>query len=135
MTEYEIRDLTASYADVAAAWYGHYSTWVMIFLTLVFGFCVVVYAVGRSLSRTQVTTLTVLYTLSVGWTVYGIIGSALNFWGWIYAIPEFNEGLNVDSLRVPWWVIYGQRAFWFIAGLAPIWFLWDLRRSPPDGEL
>lgn len=135
MTEYEIFDLTASYGEVAAAWYGHYSTWVMIYLTLVFGFCVVIYAAGRSLSRTQAIVLTVLYALSIGWTVYGIIGSALNFWGWIYAIQRFNTTVDVDALRVPWWIILSQRVFWIVAGLTPIWYLWDLRRRFSNRDL
>ncbi len=132
MSEYEVFDLTASFGDVAASWYGHYSTWVMIFLTLVFAFCVVTYAVGKTLSRSQATILTVLYLASVGWTVYGIIGSAQNVWAWTFAIQQFNPTLEVDSLRAPWWIIYGQRSFWFIAALAPIWFLWEIRRQPPD---
>jgi hypothetical protein len=61
MTEVEMLDLTASYLEVTAEFLGNYATHVGIYLSLVFGYCVVAYIAGDKLTRFQVIVASVMF--------------------------------------------------------------------------
>jgi hypothetical protein len=61
MTEVEMLDLTASNLEVAAAFMSNYATHVGIYLSLVFGYCVVAYIAGDKLTRFQVIVASIMF--------------------------------------------------------------------------
>lgn len=61
MTEVEMYEITASYLEVVAAFMGNYASHVSIYLSLVFGYCVVAYAAGGKLTRFQVIVASIMF--------------------------------------------------------------------------
>ena len=61
MSEYELHDITASYLQVVADFFGNYATHVTIYLTLIFGFCVVAFAAGQKLTKFQVILVSLMF--------------------------------------------------------------------------
>jgi hypothetical protein len=61
MTEVEMLDLTASNLEVAAAFMSNYATHVGIYLSLVFGYCVVAHLAGDKLTRFQVIVASIMF--------------------------------------------------------------------------
>ena len=61
MTQVEMLDLTASFLEVTAGFMGNYATHVGIYLSLVFGYCVVAYIAGDKLTRFQVIVASIMF--------------------------------------------------------------------------
>jgi hypothetical protein len=61
MTEYELHEISSSYMEVVAAFFGNYAAHLSIYLTLVFGYCVVAFTAGARLTRFQVALVSVMF--------------------------------------------------------------------------
>ena len=91
MTQYESLDLAQSAFSSSIAAYA-------LFLSIVTGYLVTAYMVGRELSRSQVWLLSVLFLVVASIAIWSV--SSYIYWGVVYSIMAVPEGFE-RSVMVP----------------------------------
>lgn len=117
MTEVEAVTLTQSLLANAGDSY-------TIFLTLISGYLVVAHLAGKALTRGQLTIITALYALSIGYTIFvwfGFSRSGLYYQG---VAAELRGIIDFSDERG---AVFGLVLNIAIA-LAPLKYMWDVRR-------
>ena len=116
MTEVEAVTLTQSILANAGNSY-------TVFLTLISGYLLVAHLAGKTLTRSQLTIITVLYALSIGYTIFvwfGFSQAGLYYQG---IAAELRGTMNFSDERG---AIFGLMLNIAIA-LAPLKYMWDVR--------
>lgn len=116
MTEVEAVTLTQSLMANASSSYA-------VFLTLVSGYLLVAHLAGKTLTRAQLTIITALYGLAVGYTIliwFGLSQTSMHYQG---IAAELRGTLNYSDERG---VVFGMVLNVAIA-LAPLKYMWDVR--------
>jgi hypothetical protein len=138
MTEYEVRDLGASFAANILEMGGMQGEYISIYITVVFAFIAAAYVVGRDLNKLQTTVATILFCLVCLWLVYRItiLGIGINFMmeaSKHELLSQFGEG------RTEWRDIVsgGHRvvitaSIWSLGMLGALVFLWNIRHEKEE---
>jgi hypothetical protein len=130
MTEVEMLDLTASYMEVTAEFLGNYATHVGIYLSLVFGYCVVAYIAGGKLTRFQVITASIMFIAAAELQanlMYLWVGSAQEILRSLGEINPDMEGRGEFGTRQ----IYGISIIQ-LGILASLAFMWSVRHPKTE---
>jgi hypothetical protein len=116
MTEVEAVTLTQILIANASSGYA-------VFLTLVSGYLLVAHLAGKTLTRSQLTIITILYAMAVGYTIFVWFGITLTSIHYQGVAAELRGTLNFSDERG---VIFGLVLMVAIA-LAPLKYMWDVR--------
>jgi hypothetical protein len=130
MTEVEMLDLTASYLEVTAEFLGNYATHVGIYLSLVFGYCVVAYTAGGKLTRFQVITASIMFIAAAELQanlMYLWVGSSLEILRSLGEINPDMKGRGEFDARQ----IYGISIIQ-LGILASLAFMWSVRHPKTE---
>ena len=131
MNEYELHEISSSYMEVVSAFFGNYAAHLSIYLTLVFGYCVVAFAAGERLTRFQVVLVSLMFFCAA--ELQAILMS-----GWVtraYEVAVMLTTVNPDiiirnSLRS------GAQAvgviLWQLGIIASLSFMWSVRHPKTE---
>ena len=126
MSEYELHDLTASYLQVVAEFFGNYSTHVTIYLTLIFGFCVVAFAAGQKLTKFQVILVSLMFVTAAEL-------QAILMYGWVSRgfelaaqLRSINPELSPERTYISAVKAVGV-TLWQLGIIASLSFMWSVR--------
>lgn len=64
MTEFQVAKLTAQHAMLVAEFMSNYASHLSIYLTLLFSYCIAMFAAAKKLDRTQLAIVTVLFVFA-----------------------------------------------------------------------
>ncbi|MEH6517601.1 MAG: hypothetical protein V7742_13015 [Halioglobus sp.] len=130
MTEVEVYEITYSGLGVAAAFMSNYATHVGIYLSLVFGYCVVAYTAGRNLTTFQVIVASSMFIVAAE-----LQAVVMSFW--VLSAQEVVSGLKEinpemgGSGEADVRQIVGI-ALWQAGILSSLAFMWSIRRSKTE---
>jgi hypothetical protein len=116
MTEYELMDLSATFAGTAISG-------VMGYLTVLFAYFIVAYIVGASLNRSQVIAVNGLFLVT---TLFMISGSASYFW------TSYNYRVLAGAYAPPvagYKILLPLLLIGVVLGLK---FMWDIRHPKTE---
>ena len=95
MTQYESLDLAQSAFSSSIAAYA-------LFLTIVTGYLVTAYMVGRELDRSQVWLLSTLFLVVVSIAIWSV--SSYIYWGTVYSLGAEPEGIDRSVMAPTLWL-------------------------------
>ena len=131
MTEYELHEISSSYMEVISAFFGNYAAHLSIYLTLVFGYCVVAFAACERLTSFHVVLVSLMFFCSAEL-------QALLMFVWVnraYDVEVMLATVNPDlfirgSLRS------GAQAvgviLWQLGIIASLSFMWSVRHPKTE---
>lgn len=128
MTEYEIADLAAAQFDRLVVMLDVLGTHLSIYLTIISGYLIVAYMVGKKLSRLQVSLISILYfaaALFEALLMVAISSSMIGIIEYLVSVDDRIDDSFVQSLG-------GQGlglTVLIAALLLPLWFMWNIRRE------
>ncbi len=120
MTPYESLDLAQSAFSNGLASYA-------IFLSIVTGYLVTAYLVGRELSRMQVWLLTLLFLVVVSMLIWSM--SAYTYWGEVFGSMARPEGVERSTMAAQPWLPAFVAIFNGATAVACLFFMWNVRRQ------
>jgi glucan phosphoethanolaminetransferase (alkaline phosphatase superfamily) len=130
MTEVEVYEITYSGLEVGAAFMSNFASHVSIYLSLVFGYCVVAYTAGRNLTTFQVIVASIMFVVAAEMQAFMMgfwVVSARELVGALREInPEIGGSGEPGVLQ-----IFGI-ALWQAGILASLAFMWSIRRSKTE---
>lgn len=131
MTEYELHEISSAYMAVVSAFFGNYAAHLSIYLTLVFGYCVVAFAAGERLTRFQVVLVSLMFFCAAEL-------QALLMSSWVnraYDVTVLMTSLNPDmiinsSLKAGTQAV--GVALWQLGIIASLSFMWSVRNPKAE---
>ena len=131
MSEYELHDITTSYLQVVSAFFGNYATHVGIYLTLIFGFCVVAFTAGQKLTKFQVILASLMFVTAAEL-------QAVMMFTWI--VRAFEVAVMLGSIapdippqraHVPAFQVVGV-TLWQLGIIGSLLFMWSVRHPKSE---
>jgi hypothetical protein len=126
MTEVELYEVTASQLEVVAAFMSNYATHVSIYLSVVFGYCVVAYVAGSNLTRFQVVVASIMFCVAAELQTLLMYIWVTGTKDVVVALAEINPDISpshgVNDVRQ----IIGI-AIWQAGIVASLLFMWSVR--------
>jgi hypothetical protein len=130
MTEVELYEITNSSLDVVAAFMSNYATHVSIYLSLVFGYCVVAYTAGRNFTTFQVIVASLMFFVAAEMQAVMMtfwVQSSLDVYHELAKVnPEVGGPGNIAVRH-----IFGI-ALWQAGILACLAFMWSVRHPKTE---
>ena len=131
MSEYELHDITTSYLQVVSSFFGNYATHVTIYLTLIFGFCMVAFATGRKLTKFQAILVSLMFVASAEL-------QALMMTSWVaraFEVATNLRSINPDLSPARPYLRAMQVAgavLWQVGIIASLSFMWSVRHPKSE---
>lgn len=134
MTEYEIAELAAStqelfwqqaqvmqgFAELTA---GNFER----FMTVLFGYLIVVYLIGARLTRVQAGILTALYLFWLARLAIGVNDMTSGIFDTLGAMKKLQPDLAIPSSPILW-----MFALLLLSTVASLYFMWNVRHSKTE---
>jgi len=138
MTEFEIAQLEFMQAERSANLLNLVQTQVSLiqidatfFTTLLFGYLLVAYFIGASLTRVQVIILNVLYIASIGASIFQMTTGAFTAIGFLNKFLEVSGNEGEMSPLNPNYIAYGV-ALNLAMILTSLYFMWSVRHPKTE---
>ena len=138
MTEFEIAQLEFMQAERSANLLNLVQTQVSLiqidatfFTTLLFGYLLVAYFIGASLTRVQVIILNVLYIASIGASIFQMTTGAFTAIGFLNKFLEVSGNEGEMSPLNPNYIAYGV-ALNLALILTSLYFMWSVRHPKTE---
>ncbi len=131
MTEVELYEVTASHLEVVAAFMSNYATHVSIYLSLIFGYCVVAYTAGRNLTRFQVIVVSLMFLVTAELQALFMVLWVTSAQELLHELAKVNSGFDTESGDFDGRQIVGI-ALWQAGIVASLAFMWSVRHPKTD---
>jgi hypothetical protein len=131
MTEVELYEVTASHLEVVAAFMSNYATHVSIYLSLIFGYCVVAYTAGRNLTRFQVIVVSLMFLVTAELQALFMVLWVTSAQELLQELAKVNSGFDTESGDFDGRQIVGI-ALWQAGIVASLAFMWSVRHPKTD---
>ena len=125
MTQYESLDLAQSAFSSSIAAYA-------LFLSIVTGYLVTAYLVGRELSRGQVWLLSALFLVVASIAIWSV--SSYIFWGVVYSSVAVLEGFEHSAMTPKPWLPVFMAIVNVATAFACLLFMWNVRNRQQKQE-
>lgn len=128
MTEFQVAEITAQYGMLVAEFMNNYASHLAIYLTLLFSYCIAMFAAAKKLDRTQLAIATVLFVFAAEFQI-------LSMSRWVDAtevvmarVSELNPEESRRRPDLALTQVFGK--FLWNAGIAAcLLFAWRVRRA------
>lgn len=131
MTEYEIHQLTASYVQTATELFGNYSTHISIYLSLIFGFCVVAYTAGQKLTSYQVILMSLMFLLAAELQAFMLFLWSNSAFDVLTILRTINPDVPPKSSMTLWIQAVGV-GLWQLGIVGSLSFMWSVRHPKAE---
>lgn len=128
MTEYEIADLAQAQFDRLVVLLDVLGTHLSIYLTIISGYLVVAFMVGKKLTRSQVGLISILYLAATIFEALLIVAMSKSMVDMVSYLDSFDDKIS-QSLFVALGTQYLGLAVLVAALLLPLWFMLSVRRG------
>lgn len=126
MTEYELHEISSSYMEVLAAFFGNYAAHLSIYLTLVFGYCVVAFTAGPRLTRFQVALVSVMFFCAAELQALVMTTWVNRAYDVMVVITSLNPDITISNFLKTVGQLVGV-ALWQLGIIASLSFMWSVR--------
>jgi SNF family Na+-dependent transporter len=131
MTEVELYEITNSSLEVTAAFMSNYATHVSIYLSLIFGYCVVAYAAGSNLTKFQVIVASVMFIVAAELQAILMIVWVQSAQDVVRELAKINPRLIGERGNPIGGQILGI-ALWQVGIITCLAFMWSIRRPKTE---
>jgi hypothetical protein len=126
MTEYELHEISSSYMEVVAAFFGNYAAHLSIYLTLVFGYCVVAFTAGARLTRFQVALVSVMFFCAAELQALVMTNWVNRAYEVMVIITSLNPDISISNVLKTGGQLVGV-VLWQLGIIASLSFMWSVR--------
>ena len=128
MTEYELHEISSSYMEVVAAFFGNYAAHLSIYLTLVFGYCVVAFTAGARLTRLQVALVSVMFFCAAELQALVMTNWVNRAYDVMLIITSLNPDISISNVLKTGGQLVGV-VLWQLGIIASLSFMWSVRHT------
>jgi glucan phosphoethanolaminetransferase (alkaline phosphatase superfamily) len=133
MTQVEMMDITAAYLEVTAEFMGNYATHVGIYLSLIFGYCVVAYIAGDKLTRFQIILASTMFIAAAEL-------QATLMYTWVASTQEVLNSIAEINPKIKGKAEFGPIHIFGVSVmqlgiLASLAFMWSVRHPKAESRL
>jgi glucan phosphoethanolaminetransferase (alkaline phosphatase superfamily) len=120
--------------EVVSAFFGNYAAHLSIYLTLVFGYCVVAYAAGERLTRFQVVLVSLMFFCAAELQAFAMTNWVNRAYDVMVIMTSLNPDMVISSLLKSGVQLLGM-VLWQLGIVASLCFMWSIRHPRPEPSL